>query len=86
MAPVEGRNVCSMFLTSCLAAAFGLKLLVFSKLYRVPSLSLVRHNSKLIKLSVVCGAVFFLMLAPQILLSQYTSLSVCRIQKYDFIR
>ena len=29
MVPVEGRNVGSMFLTSCLAVAFGLKLLVF---------------------------------------------------------
>ena len=36
MAPVEGRNVRSMFLTSCLAVIFGLKLLVFSQLYRVP--------------------------------------------------
>ena len=36
MAPVEGRNVRSMFITSCLAVIFGLKLLVFSQLYRVP--------------------------------------------------
>ena len=35
MAPVEGRNVGSMFLTSCLAVIFGLKLLVFSQLYSV---------------------------------------------------
>ena len=30
MAPVEDRNVSSMFLTSCLAVIFGLKSLVFS--------------------------------------------------------
>ena len=36
MAPVEGRNVCSMFLTSCLAVIFGLTLVVFSQLYRMP--------------------------------------------------
>ena len=36
MASVEGQNVRSMFLTSCLAVIFGLKLLVFSQLYRVP--------------------------------------------------
>ena len=30
MAPVEGRNVRSMFLTSCLAVIFGLKLLEHS--------------------------------------------------------
>ena len=29
MAPVEGRNICSMFITNCLAVIFGLKLLVF---------------------------------------------------------
>ena len=38
MAPVEGRNVRSMVLTSCLAVIFGFKLLVFSKLYRVPKM------------------------------------------------
>ena len=36
MGPVEGRNVRSMFLTRCLAAILGLKLLVFFQLYRVP--------------------------------------------------
>ena len=41
MAPVEGRNVRSMFITSCLAVIFGLKLLVFSQLYRVPKQAIV---------------------------------------------
>ena len=36
MTPVKGRNVRSMFLTSCLAFTFGLKVLVFSQLYRAP--------------------------------------------------
>ena len=36
MAPVEGQNKRSMFLTSSLAVIFGLKILVFSRLYRVP--------------------------------------------------
>ena len=36
MKPVEGRNVCGMFLASCLTVIFELKLLVFSQLYRVP--------------------------------------------------
>ena len=38
-ATVESENVCSKFLTSCLAVIFGLKLLVFSQLYRVPKLT-----------------------------------------------
>ena len=36
MAPVEGKNVCSMFLASCLAVISGSKLLVFSQLNHLP--------------------------------------------------
>ena len=46
MAPVEGRNVRSMFLPSCLAVIFGIKLLVFFQLYRV-SLIVLLENSAL---------------------------------------
>ena len=40
IAPVEGRNVCSMLLTRCLAVIFGFKLLVFSQIYCVPEYNL----------------------------------------------
>ena len=50
MAPVEGRNVRSMFITSCLAVIFGLKLFVlisdFAYMSRAVDIKITENESK----------------------------------------
>ena len=60
MTPVENRNVRSMFLTSCLAVIFGVKLLDFFQSHPVPNdrLCCTIYDIKIcafIRLMYICG-------------------------------